>query len=252
MFLLTSLAVWTAVALPETCYDDTADNAAYLQYLKRIDPDPCQVDPNDIDSGNCIVKDACKGCKPEKGTTTDLPTNNENGFPQGFLNCTNPAPSDGTVCQISGDNFYVFQDSNDYLICDGYQTCNANWNVQNVGAVCCRGEAACYSKAIMYLNNGSDSTNPKGSCTNDLCCDGYQACEQSEFYGLNSLVCRGEQACKDTDFELSGDVSDVFCTSESLIGQSGAATCGTDGTVFDFYAPPQFGPLHQVHWHLRL
>lgn len=213
MFLLTSLALWTA------CHD--ADNAVYLQHLRRTDD--CQLT---IDTGNCIVKDSCVNCQPENGNTTDLPTNNEDGFPQGFLLCQNPAP-DGEVCQLDGDNFYVFQDSDDYLICDGYQTCRNNWNVKNVGAVCCSGYEACYSKAVMFLNNGSDPMNPKGSCTNDLCCDGYQNCEQSEFYGVNSLVCRGENACKDTDFELSGD---VLCTSESLIGFSKGSTCSTSST----------------------
>ena len=185
------------------------ENVAYLQTRNLQGSQQGVVracDINDIDSGNC-GKDECTSCVLSAGGTP-IPTDNANGWDQGFLECKNLprtlANGSGSSCSgVSTDGrFYMFQDSNDYLICDGYQTCRPLWNVENVGAVCCSGHETCQANRIV-LNDGSDPENPKGTCSNDLCCDGFASCAVSEFIGIGSISCRGQATCFNTNFELS-------------------------------------------------
>ena len=233
----------SALASAETC---DLESVAYLQ-TRNLQGSHLGVaracDINDIDSGNC-GKDECTSCVPSVNGTR-IPTNDTNGWEQGFLECKNlprtlaDGPSGSSCLGGSSDGFYIFEDSDDYLICDGFATCIGQpaWNVRNVGAVCCSGYATCITNRI-FLNNGSDPENPKGTCSNDLCCDGIVACTNSEFVGVGSISCRGASTCgSSTNFELSGD---VWCSSESIVenaAQTGPKTC--EGGVFRFIAPDE-------------
>ena len=161
------------------------ENVAYLQ-TRNLEGSQLGVaracDINDIDSGNCGMNE-CTSCVPASGGTL-IPTDDPDGWDQGFLQCENLPRirflGSGSSCsQVSSNGFYIFEDSNDYLVCDGYETCRP-WNVKNVGAVCCSGHGTCLNSE-MHLNNGSDPENPNSTCSNDLCCDGFGACGLREF-----------------------------------------------------------------------
>ena len=135
-------------------------------------------------------------------------------FPTGSLLCLNERQDDGgRVCQANRRTF-TFKDSNDFLTCRGYQSCNNQWRVNNPGAVCCSGEQSCKSDARFELNNDGQS-----SCTSDACCDGDQACDDARFSGVNSMSCRGQDTCGGNGrFSLPRN---LYCSSTSLVMSGG-------------------------------
>ena len=202
--LAASAGATSALMSAETC---DLENVACLQ-TRNLQGVARACNINDINSGNC-GKNECTSCEPSVGNDTRIPTDDANGWDQGFLECKNLprtlANGSGSSCWgVPLNGFYIFEDSNDYLACDGYSTCWQNWNVKNVGAVCCSGHETCQLSKI-FLNNGNDPENPKGTCSNDLCCDGFFSCAGSEFVGIGSISCRGQITCVDTNFQLSGD-----------------------------------------------
>ena len=244
--LAASAGATSALMSAETC---DLENVAYLQ-TRNLQGSQLGVAThctNGINSGNC-GRYQCTNCYPIYPAIpgTLIPFNNANGWDQGFLECKNlprtVGTGFGTSCTIPSSltSFYIFEDSDDYLVCDGYMTC-IRWKVKNVGAVCCSGHQTCTENRI-FLNNGNDPENPKGTCSNDLCCDGFESCRLSDFVGIGSISCRGQATCYNTLFdELSGD---VWCSSESIVEttQTGPDTCGglatgTDRSDFRFRAP---------------
>lgn len=66
-----------------------------------------------------------------------------------------------------------------------------------------------------------------GTCTNDVCCNGFNACYYSFLTGVNTLSCRGEQACRDLRAELTGN---LYCNS----GTTNGAACSNNRASFTF------------------
>ena len=87
-----------------------------------------------------------------------------------------------------------------------------------MGAICVSGQNAGYESKFNLAS---------GTCTNDVCCNGGNACKNSFLKEVNTLSCRGEQACWDLRAELTGN---LYCNS----GATDGGACSNDLASFIF------------------
>ena len=90
-----------------------------------------------------------------------------------------------------------------------------------MGAACFSGEDAGSDSKFNLVHVPSS-----GTCTNDVCCNGLDACEYSFLTGVNTLSCRGQQACKDLQAELQGN---LYCNAATDGG-----ACSNNLAAFTF------------------
>ncbi|CAK9004233.1 Autophagy-related protein 18a, partial [Durusdinium trenchii] len=208
------------------------DQSSIIQFQGFTRSDPCATE---INTGNCVGNQACKDCRPQGDGKIPSGTR----FPNGYLKCEGDPVGVQACFGMLENDFYEFRSSSDYLICDGEGTCKGDWNVNNVGSVCCTAAVddtqACNNAAKLNL-----TTDPDSGCTQDVCCDCDQACcYESFFTGVNSLSCLGGTSCTQSRFEIQRN---LFCSSTSKRTgntKQGACVSGDDnyplgfGFVFD-------------------
>ena len=214
-------------------------NRSLAELEDVIDSGLCLQDT--LNSGECISKtgqvDQCIDCS--NANNKQIPTDAaQTRFPGGRLLCENEIDGSSSACtQSQSGNFLEFKDSDDYMVCKGYQTCFSKWYVKNVGALCCSVESAggqtCAGEAVVELNN---ATSDSGTCMNDMCCDGYQTCDSSnaKFTGIHDLSCRGVQVCSDGVFEVGRN---LYCNGDSLVSDNTATGDTCKQAKFTFTQP---------------
>ena len=163
-------------------------------------------------TGNCgPALGACWGCTAS-GSPEIIPNLPNTGFDQGGLRCS------GISACINLDGTWEFQDSSNFLSCTGTGSCS-NFFVENVGAVCCDGDACQQGTYTL-------TTDPASTCTQDVCCGGDLSCRLNHtLKNVNSLYCTGLLSCQSLRAELSGD---LFCDGDSFDTCSGSPGAETE------------------------
>ncbi|CAE7531939.1 unnamed protein product, partial [Symbiodinium necroappetens] len=107
-----------------------------------------------------------------------------------------------------------------------------------MGAVCCENQdndgQTCNGIADFELAGKDRREAADTVCSGDVCCMGYQTCNQGEARNVSSISCKGYETCVQWKTYLSGD---VVCDADSpteFPGDNHGGTCASSGTEFHF------------------
>eukprot|EP00435_Cladocopium_sp_Y103_P073438 s288_g43.t1 len=229
--------------------DTQCEDSAYLQRHLKASTDvalalsanqtkgtSCTEDT--VNSGRCKCEDdgcgVCYSCAPD--SPVEIPTDSSR-FTLGSLLCEAIGTSTATgeparTCSITNGGTFKFKDANDYLTCKGRGTCHNRWDVSNLGAACCSTDSlrSCSRSQITFGDTGT--------CKHDLCCDGTDACWQSQFQKARRVSCRGQSACSENlqPDGSSGSIEvaeNLYCNRESLVSSTVGPPCQLASFIFN-------------------
>ena len=185
MLVLLSLVLHVVAGLsqsPDAECDATSQLQSHQAFTAKQGADPCQ--PT-IDTGLCQAdasQGACIGCT---GQST-IPSSG-GGFPDGSLTCKSEFDSQKACEMAAGASGpYTFKDENDYLSCEGRDTC-LNFQASSLARACCSGAKSCDGARV--------SLNDQGTSSNDVCCKGTQSCSSASMFNIRSMSCDGVASC---------------------------------------------------------
>ncbi|CAE7201241.1 ATG18A, partial [Symbiodinium sp. CCMP2456] len=148
-----------------------------------------------------------------------------------------PAPTQAGVCTGTAE-LWTFRDPGDVMTCRNYQACYNSVDIEGMGAVCCENVdddgQTCYGTADFELAGQDRREAADTVCSGDVCCMGYQTCNQGEARNVSSISCKGYETCVQWVTYLSGDVVCDADAPTEFPGDNHGGTCSNSNTEFRF------------------
>ena len=155
----------------------------------------------EINTGDCNAMSACK-CEP------DINPQPIGDFPdtQGTLQCGGKLSCNSQ--SASNTNFFRMNTPSP-LECSGQNSCQIDFNVENIGSMCVTGDNAVgpSSQAGTYKLADPDVATGR---VNDVCCarevgQNQPTCKSPTFENVGSFFCTGDVSCDNVQATLSGE-----------------------------------------------